>query len=268
MLVTDDVVTVDWPRCQPRRGDVDHEQLRRLGADLERRATAGSPAPVVLCAGDAPAWLGPDFWLQIDSPDVFCDWVEIVVDAAGDTVTTWIPIARPNAFAVDRYVRGRGRRVRMATGFAIRCLDNLIAAHAMTRTLLAAHGHGTVRIVVDAFLEYELDRLALDLLLHRSRGIEPRALHDHLVDRREQWYDTLPAPSPRQRLVRHFTKSGIPLEQAFPRAQAAIAACGDRPIDTIDVTGLERLTPHDQAAYAAAAGITTSDVPQRVLNAP
>jgi hypothetical protein len=241
-------VVIDWSRGQPRRGAIDGEYLERCGQALD---DAGAGAVAVLFAGSQPAWLGHDFWLELDSPETFATWVDAVVDHLGQD-RLWLPVDRANGYALERYVRGTGRRMRMATGFAIRCLDNLVAAHATAAGRIADRDPAAkICMSTVAFGEYELDRLVVDLLLHRERAVEQRHLREHLEARRDEWYVALPRPSVKELVKRHYTRSGIPLEQAFPRAQAAIRTLERDAVDRLEVHGSAKLRDDVRAAYRA-----------------
>ena len=240
-------VAIDWARCQPRRKVLDGAYLERCRHAL---AAGGSGATAVLFSGTYPPWLGRDFWLDLDSPELFVEWAASVSVELDESCRTWVPIERANGFTIDRYVRGPGRRSSLATGFAIRCLDNLLAAHTLACEMLhSAHLDNDVRYSHVAFAEYELDRLMVDLLLHRALGVDRPRLHDHLAQNRIDWYAAFPRPTVRDRIDRHFTRSFIPLEQAFPRAQAAIARAGGASLDSLEVHDLERLPPEVADIY-------------------
>jgi hypothetical protein len=83
---------------------------------------------------------------------------------------------------------------------------------------------------------YELDRLLLDVVLARSRGVERHGLPEWLRSRRDEWYQAFPARGRAEALVRRVAAAVVPLEQALPRAvTAAWASPFTRCLDAVMV---------------------------------
>ncbi|HEX7168366.1 MAG TPA: family 1 glycosylhydrolase [Acidimicrobiales bacterium] len=230
-------LSIEWARCEPVDGVVDDRAVERYRAILRSCAGHGLRPVVTLHHFTHPEWLGEDFWLSLGSPERFSRWAALAVDAFGDACADWVTVNEPNVLALQSYVTGffpPGRRG--ATGHAIRALDNLLAAHALAYAVIrGAQPHASISVNTYAFTAYEIDRVLVDLLLATSRGIGRRGLHDHLEAQRADWHRRFPSRTVAERVLRHATKSAIPLEQAFPRALAAIAVGPDRPIDSVDV---------------------------------
>jgi hypothetical protein len=92
---------------------------------------------------------------------------------------------------------------------------------------------------------YELDRLLIDVLLARGRGIERPDLGGWLAERRRSYHAAVPAPSRVERLQRTVAASILPLDQAVPRAVSEVYAGPDpRPLDVIQVNYYDPVTAH------------------------
>jgi len=237
-------LSMEWARCEPAEGRVDDAAIERYRSILAMCHDRGLTPLVSLHHFTHPAWLGDDFWLDLRAPERFAGWVARAIDAVGDLCGDWVTINEPNVLALHSYVTGMfppGRR--LATGHAIRSLDHLVAAHALAYAAIKERQPASkVATNTYAFTAYELDRLIVDLLLHRSRGVTRRQLRGFLEERRREWYRTFPALHARERIVRHYTRSALPLEQVFPRALAAIEAGVERPLDAIQVDYYDPIT--------------------------
>ncbi|HEX4979315.1 MAG TPA: family 1 glycosylhydrolase [Acidimicrobiales bacterium] len=239
-------LSVEWARCEPAQGAFDVDAFARYRSILAGCRAREMRPLVTLHHFTQPRWLGEDFWLDLDSPSRFSRWVARAVAELGEECEDWVTVNEPNIYALQTYVTGMfppGRR--LATGFAIRCLDHLVAAHTLAfGAIKSLQPTSTVATNTYAFTAYEIDRLLVDLLLAPSRGVERRDLHDHLHARRAEWYAAFPAATRAERLVRHFTRSAIPLELAFPRTLAAVAGAPERPLDAVQVDYYDPITSH------------------------
>jgi 6-phospho-beta-galactosidase len=131
-----------------------------------------------------------------------------------------------------------------------RALDHLLAAHVRGYEVLHAIDPDAVVTTNNASISvYELDRLAIDVLLARCEGAPREEMAQWLGRRRRRWYSQLPPPSPVERGLRrlgaglfargaaHGPRGGIPL----PRALEAVWAS---PHDqTLDVVSLDYYDP-------------------------
>src|SRR3954451_14212372 len=64
-------LSVEWPRVEPAEGVIDDTALDRYRAILDACHDRGLEPLVTLSHFTTPAWLGPDPWLAIDSPERF-----------------------------------------------------------------------------------------------------------------------------------------------------------------------------------------------------
>jgi hypothetical protein len=75
-----------------------------------------------------------------------------------------------------------------------------------------------------AFSIYELDRLLVDVLLGRGHGVTRHELRPWLGERKRDYHRAVAPRSARERALRRICASAIPLDQALPRAIAAVYA--------------------------------------------
>ncbi len=217
-------LSVEWARCEPADGEVDDAALDRYAAILDACADRGLEPVVALHHYTHPEWLGTDFWLRLDSPSRLLAWAGRVVERLGSGCRRWMTVNEINGYAVQTYVLGAfppGRRA--ANGDLVRTLDHMLTAHVWTYA--AIHGRqpdATVSTNNHASSLYDLDRLLIDVLVARSRGVARADLRDWLVGRRAAYYAVLPPPSTPDAVLRRLTASVVPLEQALPRAVAAV----------------------------------------------
>ncbi|HEV7885973.1 MAG TPA: family 1 glycosylhydrolase [Acidimicrobiales bacterium] len=237
-------LSIEWARCEPLDGQVDEAAIDRYNAILDAVHDRGMQPLVTLHHFTHPAWLSVDFWLRPDSPERFRQWVELAVDRFSGRCRHWITVNEPNILAVQSYVLGRfppGRR--LDTARAIRALDNLLAAHVLAyEAIHQRQPQAVAGATTFALSLYELDRLLVDLLLARSRGIGRYDLKPWLAGRRAEFYDGLRgAGGAGERALRRWTKGAVPLEQAFPRTVAAVY---DSPCErTLDVVPIDFSDP-------------------------
>jgi beta-glucosidase/6-phospho-beta-glucosidase/beta-galactosidase len=234
-------LSIEWTRCEPRDGEIDDAAVDRYNTILDAVHDRGMQPLVALHHFTHPAWLGVDFWLRPDSPERFARWVALAVDRFSGRCSNWITINEPNVLALHNYVLGDfppGRR--LAVGQAIRALDHLLAAHVLAyQAINERQSQAVISTNTYALSIYELDRLLLDLLLARSHGVNRYNLKPWLQTRRAE-YHAGPAPVV-ERAVRRWVGGAIPLEQAFPRAVAAIY---DSPCErTLDVVSVDYYDP-------------------------
>ena len=155
-----------------------------------------------------------DFWFALDAPERF---VERAVDLADEhPAESYVSITEVNRMPTALVASFQLRN-------AIRMLDHRLAAHALTARALAGRRPGAaVTMTTWPVAPYELDSLLADLMAAPANGVDRRRLHDWLVERRREHDRRRPPRTLRERYLRRLATEAIPLEQAFPRAQAAI----------------------------------------------
>lgn len=229
-------MSVEWARCEPAEGELDSTAFARYRAILSACAERGLRPTVCLHHFTSPAWLGPDFWLRLDSPERFASWVATAVDRLGPACADWLTINEINGYAVQAYVLGTippGRR--LAFGDMVRALDHLLAAHVLAHAAIHARQPGAaVSTDNHASSLYELDRLLIDVLEARAAGVGRAELREWLAERRALHHQALPTWRRADGGVQRATAAILPLDQALPRAVAAVyAGPHERPLDRV-----------------------------------
>jgi beta-glucosidase len=236
-------LSIEWTRCQPTASDWDDTAFGRYRDILRACRERGLDPLVTLHHFTHPGWLGDEFWLRLDAPERFAEWVTRAVHELGPFVDRWVTLNEINVCALQTFLVGAfPPGARLATGKTIRALDHLLTAHVLAYAEIhAQQPDAQVATNPFAFSVYELDRLLSDILLARLHGITRDEVHRWLVERRLEYHDATGAVARREVAMRTVAKSAIPLEQAFPRAVAAVYesahAC------TQDVTQLDYYNP-------------------------
>lgn len=237
-------LSVEWARVEPAEGQIDTDALDRYAAILDACHERSLQPLVTLHHFTHPEWLGHDFWLRPDSPERFAEWAGVAVDRLAGRCRHWVTINEINIFALQSYMLGMfppGRRRDVAA--MVRSLDHLLAAHVLAYEVVKARQPQAVVATNNyAFSVYELDRLLVDVLLARSHGVARPDLGAWLAQRRRAYHGQACARPPvLEELVRRFSRSTIPLDQALPRAVAAVYASDHE--RTLDVTQVDFYDP-------------------------
>ncbi|MGH9226817.1 MAG: family 1 glycosylhydrolase [Acidimicrobiales bacterium] len=229
-------LSVEWARCEPSPGHYDEEAFARYRAILDACHARDMEPVVTLHHFTHPAWLGPDLWLDLRSPDRFAAWAAAAAERLGDRCRNWFTINEVNAVAFQTYFTAAlppGRLGR--TGDVVRALAHLLAGHVLAyRAIHRRQPDAVVSTNNHALSVYELDPLLIDLLLGRSHGVERADLRDWLAERRHRYHGGLPAPSRLERAQRTVAASILRFDQPFARAVTELYQGPDeRPIDVI-----------------------------------
>jgi len=190
------------------------------------RDHSGRPGRVLYRFAAPPGWAAGDFWLSRRAPEVFAEAAAAAV-AAAPACRRWVTIDALNSCALRAYLLGPGPSGRgLDVAATVRSLDNLLTAHVLAYDAIhriqpdAVVGVGTHGLSV-----YEVDRLALDVLLAPSAGVDRYRLGPWLAGRRRRHYAFLGLPGARtwaERGLRRLAAAAFPLEQALPRATDAV----------------------------------------------
>ena len=246
-------LSLEWARVEPTPGVVDEEALARYDAILAACHERGMRPLVTLLHFTHPAWLGEDFWLTDEAPELFAAWVELVVSRLANRCRHWVTLNEVNVIGLCSYLLGMfppGRRGAPADMY--RAMDRLVVAHLRGYEVIHRLQPGAVVTTNNASMSlYELDRLVVDLLLARHAGVGRDDVDAWLVERRRRWYERLPRPGRLEAGLRRLSGALVPGagEAGRPRSLAgllprALAAVWDSPHDrTLDVVGIDYYDP-------------------------
>jgi beta-glucosidase/6-phospho-beta-glucosidase/beta-galactosidase len=265
-------LSVEWARCEPADGEVDTTALDHYAAILDACRARGLQPLVTLHHFTHPHWLGDRFWTTVDAPERFAGWVRTAVAHLGDRCRHWVTVNEPNVLAVQTWLSGTFPPGKvLSVGDCVRTLDHLLAGHVLAYDVIHGADPGAVVSTNTYSLSvYELDRLLVDVLLARRHGVARADLRPWLLERRAEHEGRVEPYVRRARLreaaLRLWAKAALPLEQALPRAVAAVY---DSPSPcTLDVAQLDFYAPvtagHLRLPFAATSG-PRSALPARML---
>jgi beta-glucosidase len=231
-------LSVEWARCEPAEGRYDEAAFDRYSAILVACHDRGLRPTVCLHHFTHPHWLGPDFWLDLDSPTRFATWVGAAVDRLAGGCRNWLTLNEINGYAVQAYVLGTlppGRL--LAHGDLVRALDHMLTAHVLAHaTIHRRQPEAVVSTDNHASSLYELDRMLLDVLVARRAGVARADLREWLAGRREEQHRALGGTGRADAPIQRLTRSILPLDQALPRAVAAVYdGPHEQPLDLVSV---------------------------------
>jgi len=230
-------LSVEWARCEPSPGTYDDGAFARYNRILDACHDRGLEPVVCLHHFTHPRWLGADFWLDLRSPERFAEWAAVAAARLHERCRHWLTINEINALAFQSWFTAGLPPGKLArTGDTVRATGHLLAAHVLAYHAIHRVQPGAVVATNNHSQSiYEVDRLLVDILLARSRGVARHDLRDWLAERRRAYHDVLPA-SRRERVMRMGAVSMVPLDQAFPRAIGAVYdGPHPRPLDVIQV---------------------------------
>lgn len=264
-------LTLEWARLQPvlerqflsEPPPLDFSALDRYVDILLASRERGLEPVVTLHHFTHPYWAGIDLWLTDEGVQRFVTWVGELVEAVNTRLLVrgsrpirhWITVNEPNGFAPGSYL---GKWMPSSTPLDLRspgrvfsALDSLYAAHVHAYNVIhrwyEANRHERPKVTLNNFsLDfYWADRVFIDLVLSRSRGVKwGPALRDDLASRAQE-YGKIVAP-----LVAHSREiakdrwlaavgartlgARFFRRDRFPRLRDALADSDwDRPLDLI-----------------------------------
>jgi len=231
-------LSVEWARCEPAEGQFDEAAFDRYRSILAACHERGLRPTVCLHHFTHPHWLGADFWLRLDSPERFAAWAAAAVDRLAGGCANWLTLNEINGYAVQAFVLGSLPPGRMlANGDLVRALDHMLTAHVLAHAAIHRRQPEAV-ISTDnhASSLYELDRMLLDVLVARAARVSRVDLREWLAGRREEQHAALGRSGRADALIQRMTASILPLDQALPRAVAAVYdGPHERPLDLVSV---------------------------------
>lgn len=232
-------LSIEWSRCEPLDGKLDDRAIEAYCRVLDACHDRGLQPLVALHHFCHPAWLGVDFWLRPDSPERFRGWVHTAVERFAGRNHHWITVSDVNVYAIRSYLVGSfppGRRLDVTA--TMRATDHLLAAHVLAyQAIKERQPQAVVSTGTSALPVYELDRLLLDVLLARSRGVGRHELRRWLSERRARYHEAGLGPTGAldSLLGAHVVSAGA-LEDALARSvEAVYAGAFPRPLDVVQV---------------------------------
>jgi len=217
-------VEVDWARAEPVEGAYDEAVFEDYARACDADRARGVAPVIVLHHRSRPDWLGADFWLRLESPARFAKWAEAVTGRLGDRYRRVVTLVEPNVECWQAWITGARPPHRVgAVGDLVRSLDHVLAAHVAARSAVKRVDAGAeVTLELGTRPVYELDGLLVDVLGARAQGVGRYELRPWLTERRRDWYVKRSPPTLLGAVLRRMARSAIPLDQALPRAVAAL----------------------------------------------
>ena len=141
-----------------------------------------------------PAWLGPDAWLNPETPALFAAYVRKAVSCVNrqleQPLRWFITINEPNMLVLNTYL-GRQFPGRARGGFHTmrQAYNQLLCAHVLAyntlHDLYEENGWPAPEVTVNNYCSdlYWSDKLLLDLLCVRERGIHPDDVGNYICER-------------------------------------------------------------------------------------
>jgi beta-glucosidase/6-phospho-beta-glucosidase/beta-galactosidase len=251
---------IEWARVQPSTSTDEHEPpfdqtaVDQYASIITSARSRGMEPLATLHHFTHPRWLGLDFWQRADSPRVFAGYVRETVMRLGDALTRlqqppltrYVTLNELNVFPLITWTLGLfppGETMKL--GKASRASDHLLGAHVLAydaiHDVYEQRRWPTPTVTTNNYSmsAYEMDRLFVDVLLARSRGVARADLAGDLKERRRRWHETLrripgPSSAAAERVQRTLVRATA--ATAFPVATAAVyASPRERTLDAIAV---------------------------------
>lgn len=231
---------IEWARVEPEEGEIDEAALAHYQDILDACKARGLEPVVTLHHFTHPHWLGPDFWLQSDSPERFVAWTKLVHERFKDSCRLWITLNEANLLPAASYIFGMfppGRRGALAMAGA--ALDHMVAAHIKAyHAIHTAQPNAVVSLNEACASLYEMDRMMVDFLLSRSHGISQEDIGSWLREGRERFYGELPPPSKLEATLRTWSAKvarGLVFDPQGAASKALFEGPQERPMDAIQL---------------------------------
>lgn len=208
---------IEWSRCHEfDSGAIDH-----YAAMLRSCRSHGLEPVVTLHHFVHPAQLGPDPWLQAATPELFAGYVRKIVDQLNahlETPLRWfITINEPNMLVLNSYLgRQFPAQARAGVSTITRAYNQLLRAHILAyralHELYADRGWPAPRVTFNNYCSdiYWSDKLLLDLVCARERGVPRAAVGAHIRERAQTFDRTFrEARIPLRRDLAYFIGSAF-----------------------------------------------------------
>jgi beta-glucosidase/6-phospho-beta-glucosidase/beta-galactosidase len=141
-----------------------------------------------------PAWLGTDPWLDARIPELFAEYVRTAVTYVNERLERpigwYITINEPNMLVLNSYLgRQFPAKAGIGLGSMMTAYNQLLRAHVLAynevHDLYAARGWAEPRVTFNNYCSdlYWSDKLLLDLMCVRERGIAKEDVGEHICSR-------------------------------------------------------------------------------------
>lgn len=207
-------LSIEWPRVQPstsrEKAPPPDFDLAAIDGYADRIAACrkhGLEPVVTLQHFTHPAWLGVDAWLDDETPALFEKYVALTVarvnrrliETHGQAPIHWfVTLNEPNMLILNTYLHrhfpGGGQRG-IAVGVA--AYNRLLAAHVLAynaiHDIYEAEKWATPMVTMNTFCSdvYWSEKMLLDLLCARERGITRTGLEKYFLDHSNKLHRTL-----------------------------------------------------------------------------
>lgn len=205
---------IEWSRVQPttvnREGSpppFDHAALDTYAEMIATCRRNGLEPVVTLHHFVHPAWLGPDPWLQSKTPVLFEKYVaeavgyvnrRLVTEYDVDPVGCYITVNEPNMLVLNSYLSRLFPSEDDTAGEAFAgAYSRLIAAHVRAyntiHDLYESEGWTKPRVTLNNYCSdvYWSDKIVLDVLASRERGVEQRDVLPYLSKKADEFDQAL-----------------------------------------------------------------------------
>jgi beta-glucosidase/6-phospho-beta-glucosidase/beta-galactosidase len=198
-------LSLEWSRVQPTLGEAttepppfDDAALDGYAAMIASCQEHGLEPVVTLHHFVHPAWLGPDPWLDERTPARFRDYLVTAVTHINERLPRpihwFITLNEPNMLVLNSYL-GRQFPVSARPGLITmaRAYNQLLRAHVLAynalHDLYAQRGWATPQVSFNNYCSdlYWSDKLLLDLMCARERGVTRAQLSAHIRQRARQF---------------------------------------------------------------------------------
>jgi beta-glucosidase/6-phospho-beta-glucosidase/beta-galactosidase len=192
---------IEWSRVRPTREGApatsppfDRTALDHYAAMIASCQEHGLEPVVTLHHFVHPAWLGSDPWLDERTPALFAEYVRTAVTHVNERLARpirwFITINEPNMLVLNSYL-GRQFPARARSGFhtMIAAYNQLLRAHVLAynalHDLYDARAWPAPQVSFNNYCSdlYWSDKLLLDLVCARERGVPRTAVSAHICER-------------------------------------------------------------------------------------
>lgn len=125
-------LSISWSRILPQgRGEINQKGIEFYSNLIDELLAAGIEPYVTLFHWDLPQAIQDiGGWANSEMPEIFAEYVKVVMEALSDRVTYWMTFNEPQCHILMGYVSGTGApKMRVSDTQAFRLIHNLLKAH-------------------------------------------------------------------------------------------------------------------------------------------